>query len=469
MYVADEPFWGRTLRLIRDIWASGDTEELKDRVRAGLPESDLSRLRRAIDACLEGRGGEVSARARAAELGRAYLVLDKAGRRRFLELLAREYGVDDAAVDKAIEERNAALGSEELYAANLQLLNQLEPSRARLLRQFNELEEGVKFLVDLRADLLPLAKEDPVLKGLDQDVLRLLVSWFDIGFLDLRRITWSTPAAILEKLIQYESVHEISSWKDLKNRLRDDRRCYAFFHPRMPDEPLIFVEIALVNGIADNVRNLLDVEAPVGDPEKADAAIFYSISNCQRGLAGVSFGNFLIKRVVADLAAKLPNLKIFSTLSPIPGFLPWLEANGEQLELEPREQELWDGIGAAEEPAERLRSMLSEAQENGKSPESVMLKEMLMRLCSRYLVEAKRGRQAYDKVAHFHLSNGAQIERINWGGNLTGQGIRQSAGIMVNYLYKLSQIEKNHELYTGSGEIAISSSVSSSVRKLLKR
>lgn len=459
MNAAEEPFWGKTLRLIREIWVSGETEELKDKVRSDLPDNDLSRLRSAIDACLEGRGGEVSARARAAELGRAYLVLDIAGRRRFLELLAREYDVDDVAVDKAIEERNSALGSEDLYAANLRLRNLLEPPRARLFKQFNELEDGVKFLVDLRAELLSLVKENPQLRPLDKDVQRLLASWFDIGFLDLRRITWSTSAAILEKLIKYESVHAISSWRDLKNRLRDDRRCYAFFHPKMVDEPLIFVEIALVNGISDNVDTLLDVEAPVGLPEKADTAIFYSISNCQRGLAGVSFGNFLIKRVVADLAAKLPNLKTFSTLSPIPGFMQWLTTTDEISDLGKNEQELWDTIMASEQPVDRIREILTTEAE-----ELSVLKEMLMKLCSRYLVETKNGSRALNRVAHFHLSNGAQIERLNWGGNLSEQGIGQSAGIMVNYLYKLSQIEKNHELYTGSGEIAISSSV----KKLLK-
>ncbi|MFV0437114.1 MAG: malonyl-CoA decarboxylase [Desulfopila sp.] len=460
MNAVEEPFWGKTLRLIREIWVLGETEELKERVRADLPDSDFGRLREAIDACLEGRGGEVSARARAAELGRTYLVLDSVGRQRFLKLLAREYGVDNGAVDQAIQEREAAIDPEDRYVANLRLRNLLEPPRARLFRQFNELEDGVKFLVDLRAELLALIKTNPELRPLDQDVQRLLTSWFDIGFLDLQRITWATSATVLEKLILYESVHAISSWKDLKNRLRDDRRCYAFFHPKMACEPLIFVEVALVNGIAGNVEKLLDVEAPVRSPEKADTAIFYSISNCQQGLTGVSFGNFLIKRVVADLAAKLPNLKTFSTLSPIPGFIDWLASTDAIDGLNRDEQELWDNIMIPGQPVERIREILLDSAE----PQPV-LQEMLMQCCARYLVEAKRGRQALNRVAHFHLSNGAQIERINWRANLSEQGIEQSAGIMVNYLYKLSQIEKNHELYTGSGEIA----VSSSVRKLLKR
>lgn len=462
MYAAEEPFWGKTLRLIRGIWPLGEADELKDKLHTDLPDSDLSKLRRAIDSCLEGRGGEVSARGRAAELGRAYLMFDSEGRRRFLELLASEYGVDNVAVEIALEHRQGINSVLELHAANQQLRELLEPPRTRLLRQFTELREGVKFLVDLRAELIPLAKDNTALKALDQDVHRLLVSWFDIGFLDLQRITWSTSAAILEKLIEYESVHEISSWKDLKNRLRNDRRCYAFFHPRMPEEPLIFVEVALVNGISDNVQRLLDVEAPVGDPGKANTAIFYSISNCQKGLAGVSFGNFLIKRVVADLVVKLPNLKTFSTLSPIPGFMKWLKSGQEHVKLGAKEQELWQTLTSAN--AATLRELLQERNKGDQTADSLMLKEMLLGLCARYLVEAKRGQQAFDRVAHFHLSNGAQIERINWAGNLTECGIEQSAGIMANYLYKLSQIEENHELYTGRGEIA----VSSSVRKLLK-
>lgn len=465
MYTSEEPFWNRTLRLIREAWPLGEAEELKDDVQSHLPDSDLNKLRKAIDSCLEGRGGEVSARSRAAELGRAYLTLNTDGRHRFLKLLAREYDVDNVAVEKALEGRDGISSVLELNNANQHLRRLLEAPRTRLLKQFNELNEGVKFLVDLRAELLQWVKEDGDLKALDQDVHRLLVSWFDIGFLDLQRITWSTPAAILEKLIEYESVHEISSWKDLKNRLRTDRRCYAFFHPRMPEEPLIFVEVALVNGLSDNVQKLLDVEAPVEDPEKADTAIFYSISNCQRGLAGVSFGNFLIKRVVADLTAKMPNLKTFSTLSPIPGFMKWLVKEGSEAPLGQNDQELIESIITADDPSESIRGMLLRERDGEETKDSSSLKNLLLHLCAHYLVEVKRREQAYDRVAHFHLANGAQIERINWGGNLSEAGIAQSAGIMVNYLYKLSQIEKNHELYTGSHDVV----VSTRVKKLLKK
>ena len=460
-----ELFWDRTIRMIKDIWPLGDPDELKDRVRRNLPESDLEVIRKAVDACLEGKGGEVSARSRAAELGRAYQELDTEGRARFLELLAKEYGIDNIAVEKAIEKRASISSPVDLQEANHELGQLLTAPRTKLLSKFNELEAGVKFLVDIRSDLLALVQQDPDLRQLDRDMHRLLVSWFDIGFLDLRRITWKTPAAILEKLIEFEAVHAISSWEDMKNRLREDRRCYGFFHPRMPDEPLIFVEVALVNGLSDNVQALLDVNAPIADPEKADTAIFYSISNCQKGLAGVSFGNFLIKRVAADLASKLPNLKTFSTLSPIPGFMSWLARASGGLNLTEKEQKLLAVMDEEKDLWLYLERLFQDGAGKEVEAEQIEWKNLLMRLCAFYLLEEKRNDKAYDRVAHFHLSNGAQVERINWGGNTTGAGFQQSATIMVNYLYNLSQIEKNHELYTGRGEIV----VSSSVKKYLKR
>lgn len=461
MRTAEEPIWDWTLRRIRKIWPLGDQGKLKDLIEQDLPANDVQKLRDKIKACLEARGGEVSARTRAAELGEAYLVLNPQGRRRFLELLANEYDVDNDAVEAAIEQRRNSQGPDQRQEATLHLRRLLESPRTRLLRQFNELREGVKFLVDLRAELMPWAREAPELKALDQDVFALLASWFDVGFLDLRQITWQTPAAVLEKLIEYEAVHAIRSWGDLKKRLGDDRCCYAFFHPRMPDEPLIFVEVALVSGISATIHELLDEKAPVGNPKKADTAIFYSISNCQKGLAGVSFGNFLIKQVVRDLTARMPNLKNFSTLSPIPGFVAWLQTDARELQLSDREARVLDLVQPNGEEAG-----LAEIIKNGdmqNDADSRMLQPALLHLCARYLLNAKKDRQALDRVAHFHLTNGARIERINWAADLSDKGLRQSAGLMVNYLYKLPDIEKNHESYSGHGGIA----VSSGVRKLL--
>lgn len=460
---SDQPIWDWTLRRIRKIWPLGDSGKLKDVVDPDLPESDIQILRDKIVACLEARGGEMSARSRAAELGEAYLVLNPGGRRRFLELLAREYDVDNEAIEAAIEERRASSDPEQTRKATLKLRRLLESPRTRLLRQFNELQEGVKFLVDLRAELMVWARDVPELKALDQDVYALLTYWFDIGFLDLQQITWRTPAALLEKLIEYEAVHAIRSWDDLKNRLGDDRCCFAFFHPRMPDEPLIFVEVALVNGISTNIHELLDEKAPVGNPNKADTAIFYSISNCQAGLAGVSFGNFLIKRVVGALTAKLPKLKTFSTLSPIPGLMKWLQTEAGDLQLTERELKVLELLKNTDSTQPGLLVIIGNESGTSAAEFKSFLQPGLLRLCARYLTTAKRGNQALDRVAHFHLINGARIEQINWAADLSEKGLQQSAGLMVNYLYKLSDIEKNHEAYIGRGAIT----TSSAVRKLM--
>lgn len=459
MLERDEPLWDRTLRRIRLIWPLGDQATLKDSVDPDLPDGDLQKLRARINACLEGRGGEVSARTRAAELGETYLVLNFQGRKRFLELLAREYDVNNEAVEAAIAARLQDSDQEVRRQMNHALRNLLVPPRTQLLRQFNGLQEGVKFLVDLRAELLPLAAGDPALKSLDQDILRLLASWFDVGFLDLQRITWETPATLLEKLIKYEAVHAIKSWQDLKNRLREDRRCFAYFHPRMPQEPLIFVEVALVNGIAANIHDLLDENKPTLQAHQADCAIFYSISNCQAGLAGVGFGNFLIKNVVKDLSAKLPNIKTYSTLSPIPGFLTYLRKHPEDVVFSERELKTLKKMAGETDAHEFFLAALDNLGEHLTADSPSPLKVILLRLCARYLLLAKKGRQTFDRVSHFHLSNGAKIERINWAADLSEKGIGQSAGMMVNYLYQLSHIEKNHENYTGGGDIAVSSAV----------
>ncbi|MGI9538225.1 MAG: malonyl-CoA decarboxylase [Desulfocapsaceae bacterium] len=468
MAEAQEPLWDRTRKLIREYWPLGDPVALKDVIGINLPKGDLGKVRRKIEGCLEGKGGEVSARARAAELGEAYLVLNANGRRRFLTLLAEEYDVDPKLVEVAMTALHESDDSQNRQQLTMELRNLLEPPRAKILRQFNGLQGGVKFLVDLRAELMRWAKGNQALQDLDKDVYRLLASWFDIGFLDLQRITWQSSAELLEKFIQYEAVHEIRSWKDLKNRLEEDRRCYAFFHPSMPNEPLIFVEVALVNGISTDVHELLDEKAPMIDPDKADTAIFYSISNCQDGLAGVSFGNFLIKRVVADLAASLPGLKNFATLSPIPGFTSWLNRQAENEEGENVEET------RVNKAAAEVVGILSE-QDNigdlfnstaGKSKRAELarqLQQQLLSLCATYLLKEKRGNQVADRVAHFHLTNGALVKQINWAANLSDNGVEQSLGMMVNYLYDLPSIEKQHEAYR-SGEISASSAVKKLVR-----
>ena len=455
---------GRIKRLWRDI-ARSAKDNAAVPLAPDLPDGDLPRLAEQLRACLEARGGEVSARARAAALGREFLSLNATGRRRFLSLLANDFGPSRTVVDQAVERLRAAFGEPEARAvAERALRAALEPPRLKLLTQFNGLPEGVKFLVDLRAELLGMIKGDRAMQELEGDLKGLLTSWFDVGFLELQRITWRSPANVLEKIMAYEAVHAIQGWDDLKNRLDEsDRRLYAFFHPRMPDEPLIFVEVALVRGIADNIHELLDTHAPAGDSAGADTAIFYSINNAQKGLNGISFGNFLIKRVVEELSREFEKLKVFATLSPLPGFRPWLEeriARGEPNLLTPSEHraltQLSNGLGAKGS----LKALLAEDGWRDDPRLVEALKPPLTRLAARYVLEAKRSDgRAVDPVAHFHLSNGARVERINWLGDISAKGMSQACGMMVNYLYKLDDIEANHESYSATGKVVSSSGI----------
>lgn len=458
-----ETLWTRTVNSVRRVWLDLGATLDSDAIPAKLEGKAADQLLERMRACIASEGGEVSARARAAQLGQYYMGLDAPGRKRFLEILAGNFGPDEEKVETAIDAYHKA-APEKKAKARQALQAALTPPRQSLLTQFNALPEGVKFLVDLRAELLRYTKESPELADLDQDLERLLVSWFDIGFLELQRITWNSSAALLEKLISYEAVHEIRSWTDLRNRLDSDRRLFAFFHPRMPMEPLIFVEVALVNGIAGSIQTLLDEDAPIIDPNAADTAIFYSISNTQRGLRGISFGNFLIKRVVEELKGEFPNLKAFSTLSPIPMFRHWLEgviAEGDPNLLTAEDRKRLKKItGEKFGKGDLLRSVTSgDWMKDAELSEA--LRPALLRLCARYLVQEKRKERPLDPVARFHLSNGAQVERINWLGDISDKGMRESAGMMVNYLYRLNDIEKNHERFAKNGFVATSSGVRS--------
>ncbi|HSK39953.1 MAG TPA: malonyl-CoA decarboxylase [Arenibaculum sp.] len=480
----------RTLRNLRTAWrdiAAAARGAVGAPPRPSLPREDAERLKQQMKACLEARGGEVSARARAAGLGRTYLSLDATGRRNFLRILALDFASDPVAIDAAIDQVTQAATTEARHAAERTLRRVLEPGRLHLLTQFNGLPEGVKFLVDLRAEMLALRGDEPAIAELESDLKGLLRSWFDVGFLELRRITWDSPASLLERLISYEAVHAIRSWHDLKNRLDSDRRCFAFFHPSMPDEPLIFVEVALVDSMSDRIEPLLDEQAPLLDPRAADTAIFYSISNAQQGLAGISLGNFLIKRVVDLLTADLPNLKTFATLSPIPGFRHWLAeelaARGDEVLLDAERERLLPfaaefgnaaGDGAGEKTGEGGRPLLAVLLDRPDWPARddlvQALREPLLRLGAHYLLSERQksgsrtAPRALDPVAHFHLSNGARMERLNFLGDTSPNGLRQSAGLMINYLYRLSHIEANHEAYRGEGKITSSTSL----RGLLK-
>jgi malonyl-CoA decarboxylase len=416
-------------------------------------------------ACLEARGGEISARNRAAGLAQSYLVAPETERLAFFQALAG-FDSDFGAVEAAMGKVSAATDPAERGAAKAALRAALEPPRSRLLTQFTTIPDGVKFLVDMRADLLRLMGKDPMMRALDSDLRGLLASWFDLGFLELRRIDWSSPAALLEKLVGYEAVHKIRTWRDLKNRLDSDRRCYAFFHPRMPEEPLIFVEVALVQGLSGSVQKLLDEKAPVLDPRTADTAIFYSINNCQRGLDGISFGNSLIKRVVTLLSEELRGLKTFSTLSPMPGFRRWLDEQKDEPGLLTEDEGKVLAEAAGVDSGAAAIALLLAARRPLSLPWIGKAEPVLARLAARYLVveTGRGGRRARDPVGHFHLSNGARVERVNWRGDTSEKGLKESLGFMVNYLYDPAKIEDYHEAYVGEGSRA----ATSALRKLAR-
>ncbi len=428
------------MQRLRSIVGAGDT--------ASIPPRRLDEWRRMLAECAEAKGGEVSARTRAAALAQTYLKLDDNARHAFLRLISLEFGPIPAHVAAAHESYQQAVGSPTQWDAEAELRAALRSARIRILTQFNAIPQGVKFLVDLRADLLRYLDEDAELAPVDRELESRLAAWFDVGFLELQRITWNAPAALLEKLIEYEAVHEIRSWTDLKNRLDSDRRLYAFFHPRMPLEPLIFVEVALTDHLADNVQALLDEHAPVFNAARADTAIFYSISNTQAGLRGVSFGSFLLKRVIDDLQRDFPRLRHFATLSPLPGFARWVAKNPQELAAEALDVDaaaLADGAWRQDAAAARR------------------INEVLAHLAARYLTLAKArrggGRQPLDAVARFHLGNGARMERINPGGDASAKGLQQSFGVMVNYLYDLDELENNVESFAREGTIATSAAI----------
>lgn len=460
-------------RARRGIAKRGDQaiQRLRPRSNESTLELDPTQLIAEIELCVSPLVGETAARRKAVEIGEYYDRLDTEGRSDFFSLLADSFGVDRPSLDEAIGQREAALATAggvadqaAVIEAERLIRQRLVSRREVLFTRFNGLRDGVKFLVDLRSDLRDLKSPDPRFKAMDAELKDLLGSWFDVGLLELRQITWDTPASILEKLIEYESVHEIESWDDLKNRLDMDRRCYAFFHPGMPDEPLIFVEVALVQGLAGDLAELLDLTQPVHDPAEADTAIFYSISNCQRGLAGVNLGDLLIKQVVGALVQELPHLKVFSTLSPIPGFRAWLDsrlADGDDPVFQPVEiaelrkalPPLTAGVDAA------VLDMLQQPQWTQNADLVAALRLPMTRLGAEFIVNEKRDGRALDRVANFHLSNGARVERLNWMANTAPAGLDRAASLMVNYRYVPDYIAQNHERYVVDGEIAVERNV----------
>ena len=384
--------------------------------------------------------GEVSGTLLAAEALAAYQALDDSSRTGFFDLLVQEFSPNPEQVAKASDAYRAEPSAENL--ARLQAA--VESPREELFQRLNLAPGGTGMLVELRGRLLRKLDQNPHWEPIVADLERLLIAWFNRGFLELRRIDWRTSALVLEKLIRYEAVHEIKGWSDLRRRLESDRRCYALFHPALPDEPIIFIEVALTHGMSEKVQPLLDPDSPVLPWESADCAMFYSITNCQEGLRGVPFGSFLIKQVVEDLGREFPRIRKFATVSPVPGFREWLASNPELAGLQAKLAQTgwWENSDLSEE-----------------------LRQELVPLCARYLLHAKNGREPLDPVARFHLRNGARLDRINWLGDISAVGMHRSAGIMVNYFYRLADLEKNHEAYTCDYDVVAASEIESLAKR----
>ena len=383
---------------------------------------------------LEHRG-EASGLALASEIVVGYQQMSTDERIGFFNGLADQFEVDTAKVLEAVEKYQEDAGLENLWAIN----RATEAPRQKLFRRLNTAPEGTRTLVQMRGHLLDLLPANQELRGVDSDLKHLFISWFNKGFLEMRRIDWSSPASVLEKIIDYEAVHAINGWDDLRSRLGEDRRCFAFFHPAMADDPLVFVEIALTDSTPDALQPLLVQERESSADEPANTVVFYSISNCHPGLSSVSFGNFLIKSVVEELRKEIPTLKTFVTLSPVPGFRQWL--------LDADLQGL-----VADELIDRVRTPVGCVVDT-------KIYDILLKLCTHYLLKVKRGRLPADPVARFHLGNGAQLFGLHGAADQSAKGREQSAGIMVNYLYDLPKIEENHEAYFDQGKIAVSRSV----------
>jgi len=387
--------------------------------------------------------GEATGIALAARILEGYDRLDAEGRHAFFQSISADYDPEPEAV-KAAAERYAAERSAVALAA---LGAAAEPRRHELFRRLNLAPDGTRRLVAMRADLLGLLADEPEFARIDADFRHMFGSWFNRGFLVMHHIDWNTPAALLEKITAYEAVHEIDSWEELRRRVEpEDRRCFAFFHPSMPDEPLVFVEVALTRAVPGSIQEVLAPERERLAPGEATTAVFYSISNCQEGLKGVSFGAFLIKQVAEDLAHALPKLDTFVTLSPVPDLSRWLGGEAK------RDPDL---------PAARALDLFRSDGWRDEPKREADLKALLLPLAASYFVDARRPNkqgigQPPDPVARFHLGNGASLLDIHWMGDTSDKGLAQSFGVMVNYLYDLDKIEEQHEAYAAGGKVTAS-------------
>ena len=408
---------------------------LSPKTNGSLPREDSRAAGKLISLCraLLSERGEVSGRHLASEILSEYQSLDTPTAAAFFDRLAAEFSPRPEEIGRAAEAYRKDSSLENL--ARLQHV--VESPRQELFRRLNMAPGATRVLVELRARLLKELDKNPGWSPIASDLAHLLTSWFNRGFLILQRIDWQTPASVLEKLIEYEAVHQIQGWRDLRRRLEADRRCYGYFHPALPNEPIIFIEVALTRSMSAKVQPLLDPDSPLVEPGWADCAMFYSITNCQKGLRGVPFGSFLIKQVAEEVGKEFPRIKTFATVSPVPDFRQWLREN-----LPARNDTAGDG---------KLASLLAQLEQPNWYQDKQISLEMereLVPLCAHYLLRAKQGKEPRDPVARFHLRNGARLERINWLGDTSTVGMQRSAGMMANYVYRLAEVEHNHERYT---------------------
>ncbi len=435
----------------------------KGKAGEALKPKNLANLLAQLNEVVDPSVSEIEAGRRAQAVAKWYETAKVGGREDCWALMSEQFGLDAKQVERAL----VMVAQQPLSgAAEIALRRSLSCTRMQLIQRFSAFPDGVRFLIDLRADLLKHIRKQPScgpsLQALDRELESLFATWFDVAFLELRKISWDSPASLIEKLIQYEAVHHIKSWADVKNRLDSDRRCYGFFHPRLPNEPLIFVEVAFTQDMAHSMGPILDDTAARTDLSTAKTANFYSISNTQAGLKGVGFGDSLIKQVVQALQQELPQLKTFTTLSPIPNFKPWLAQNADDMLASTSEKQLKKlakilGVDASKQTL-NTSTLIAALETHGEWANDSELALWLMQCAVHYLTTVGTSLQPRDPVAKFHLSNGATVARLNWAADTSSNGARQSYGLMVNYLYDLKRLDKNRKQLL-QGKIATSGAV----------
>ncbi|NBP34485.1 MAG: malonyl-CoA decarboxylase, partial [Betaproteobacteria bacterium] len=423
----------------------------------------LRRSLHVMQAVIDPGISEIEGGRRAEQLASIYVASSRERKVDFWRLMSEQFGIDKTKAEFERLRYEATLGTSDELAAEVRYRRSTVSPRRRLLQRFANFQQGLQFLIEMRAELQPILKSEKQLAALDLELEYMLSTWCDISFLELHAINWDSPASLIERLIKYEAVHDIRSWSDVKKRLESDRRCYGFFHPRMPGIPLIFIEVALMNAMPSSIKPVIDEERSLEDQKSATVAVFYSISNTQAGLRGIPFGDSLIKRVVEELARDFPRLKTFVTLSPIPSYRQWLSKQSDDLwhVLDTKLIKRLDSAFKSHDSRKDVFLRLSENLGNASSTftlDDSLLQEVHLRFAARYLSQLQDNLEPIDPVARFHLGNGARIERINWYADPSTKGMKQSYGLMVNYLYDLKKLDRARAGLL-KGKVAMSSEI----------